>query len=87
MPTKSIDLSDELNRWRYRCPVGHVGWHLRSDHTYCQACHARFGKQSQCRHSVIVDEATDEPIPHDRIESKTDRVLKLEEPEAVTSRE
>lgn len=36
--TVTIDLDDETDRWRYRCPQGHVQWTPTNHHFWCQQC-------------------------------------------------
>jgi hypothetical protein len=36
-----IDLTDEVDRWRYVCPHGHRTWEPWNGHFWCQRCAAR----------------------------------------------
>ena len=33
-----IDLSDESDRWEWRCPVGHTAWEPTNFHFWCRQC-------------------------------------------------
>ena len=33
-----IDLTDEVDRWRYTCPHGHREWEPTNHHFWCAAC-------------------------------------------------
>jgi len=33
-----IDLDDELDRWKWRCPRGHRSWEPTNEHFWCSKC-------------------------------------------------
>lgn len=37
-PVVMIDTSDELDRWKWRCPAGHTNWEPTNEHFYCAQC-------------------------------------------------
>ena len=38
MPRRTINLDDQTDRWRYRCPAGHVAWEPTNQHYFCTVC-------------------------------------------------
>jgi hypothetical protein len=79
MPRRTIDLDDDLDRWRYRCPLNHSDWALRTDEIYCRSCRNSVGlSREQARYSALVDARTGERIPLDQVEviveGRTERV-------------
>jgi len=41
--TTTIELNDEMDRWRYRCPRGHTTWEPTNNHFWCAECAKRYG--------------------------------------------
>ena len=35
---KTVRLTDETDRWRFRCPNGHTTWEPVNHHFWCQSC-------------------------------------------------
>jgi len=33
-----IDLDDQLDRWKWRCPRGHTTWEPTNNHFWCEKC-------------------------------------------------
>lgn len=61
----SIDLSDDLDRMRYRCPNGHTSWTRTNSHIWCKSCSeaAQQGADVQPEHYELLDAKTNEQIP------------------------
>lgn len=66
----TIDLQDDLDRLRYRCPHGHCSWEPTNSHIWCKACAdaAQQGVDVDPEHWLILDARTDEEIPWSAIE-------------------
>ena len=66
----AIDRRNESERWRYRCPNGHVNWDRTNNHIWCQGCRrqAEAGEDVNPEHFEIVDARTDETIPWSAVE-------------------
>lgn len=69
-PRVVIDRSDEAERWRYRCPRGHVNWDRTNNHVWCQGCRrqAEAGDDVDPEWYEIVDKRTGEEIPWSAVE-------------------
>jgi hypothetical protein len=65
-----IDTTDRADRWRYRCPRGHVDWSRTNNHIWCKGCRrqADAGEDVDPEHYEIVDAKTDEEIPWSAVE-------------------
>jgi hypothetical protein len=62
---REIDLSDPIDRRRYRCPYGHCAWDRTNSHIYCASC-ARHADQNSAlspEHYELYDAKEDETIP------------------------
>lgn len=68
--TVRIDVRDETNRWRYRCPNGHTDWGPTNGHVWCRSCRhqAEHGVDVDPEHWHIVDEKTGEDVPWSAVE-------------------
>ena len=62
-PTE-IDRSNDAERWRYRCPRGHVNWSPTNNHVWCQGCRrqAEAGEDVDPEWWELVDAKTDERL-------------------------
>jgi len=69
-PRVVIDRTVEAERWRYRCPRGHVNWDRTNSHLWCQGCRrqAEAGDDVDPEWYEIVDEQTGEKIPWSAVE-------------------
>ncbi|UTF52809.1 hypothetical protein [Natronosalvus rutilus] len=38
MSETTIDLDDEVDRWRWACPAGHRNWEATNGHFWCAEC-------------------------------------------------
>lgn len=58
------------DRYRWRCPRGHVNWDRTNNHIWCQQCRrqAEAGEDVDPEWFEIVDEKTGEEIPWSAIE-------------------
>lgn len=74
-PTVTVDLSNELERWRYTCPRGHFGgsWSPTNSHIYCNGCRRQMdaGEDVSPEHYELVDTKTGERIPYSAFEFVT----------------
>lgn len=66
MGPKVVRLSDELDRWRYRCPRGHVGWEPTNNHFWCAQC-ARQHDDVDPEFDVLHDEKTGTEYARDEV--------------------
>lgn len=57
-------------RYRYRCPNGHVDWDRTNLHVWCRGClrQAENGDDIDPEHWEIYDAKLDEPIPWSRVQ-------------------
>jgi hypothetical protein len=65
-----IDRSKPSERWRYRCPNGHVDWSRTNNHVWCKGC-SRASRQNPAidpEHYELIDAKTDEAIPWSAVE-------------------
>lgn len=65
MPTVTIDLEDEIDRWEWRCPNGHTQWEPTNHHWWCAAC-ARSWEGDGVFHE-LVSVKTGEAVERDHI--------------------
>ena len=72
MPRRTIDPDNELERWRYRYPHGHVNWTLCEDHIYCKGCRHLGLDLDECRHGALFDKQTLDRIPRAMVEPPED---------------
>lgn len=65
-----IDLQDDLDRMRYRCPNGHTSFTRTNNHIWCQSCAdaAARGLDVEPEHYAILDARTGEEIPWSAVE-------------------
>jgi hypothetical protein len=69
MPKRTIDIGNELDRWRYRCPHGHTHWFPQNESIFCRSCRRSLGLSIEESHyDALVDEATGDRIPREQIE-------------------
>jgi len=63
--TVEIDLRDDRDRFRYRCPNGHTSWTRTNSHIWCKACAdaAQHGADVTPEHYEIHDQKTERDIP------------------------
>jgi len=61
-----IDLNDDADRWRYRCPAGHTQWTAVNHHFWCAAC-AKGWQDVDPVFEELHDLKTGETIHRDRI--------------------
>lgn len=63
--TVEIDLNDETDRLRYRCPNGHSTWERTNNHIWCHSCYRASEQDGSVdpEHYHIVDEVDGEEIP------------------------
>ena len=67
-----IDLSEEEERWRYRCPNGHAGssWSPTNGHIYCHSCRRQMdaGEDVTPEHFELLDAKTGRTVPWSSVE-------------------
>jgi hypothetical protein len=65
-----IDLGDDADRWRYRCPEGHANWAPTNNHLWCRQCRRNHeaGADVDPEHYALLDTQTGEEIPWSAIE-------------------
>jgi len=70
--TVTIDRSQASQRWRYRCPRGHINWDRTNNHLWCQGCRrqAEAGEDVDPEWYELVDVQRDETIPWSAVELK-----------------
>jgi len=63
--TVEIDLTDPVDRWRYKCPNGHRSWEPTGRQIWCRQCarNAKTGYNTDPSHAELIDEKTGETIP------------------------
>ncbi len=42
MTKQTVNLEDNLDRWRYLCPRGHASWEPTNHHFWCSTCARTF---------------------------------------------
>jgi 5-methylcytosine-specific restriction endonuclease McrA len=65
----TIDRSDPTDRYRYRCPNGHVSWDRTNSHIWCPSCRrqAETGDDVDPEHWELFDAKTGECIGYARV--------------------
>lgn len=65
-----INRTRTSERWRYRCPRGHVNWDRTNNHIWCQGCsrQADAGEDVDPEHYELVDAKTGENVPWAAVE-------------------
>lgn len=62
MHSVTIDAGDDASRWRWTCPVGHVGWQPAADGTiWCQSCDRHRDRDPY--HDQLHDKRTGDAVP------------------------
>lgn len=61
----TIDLDDDLDRWRYTCPNGHRSWEPTNQHFWCSKCSQTWDVDPEFWE--LRDRKTDEQIHRDRV--------------------
>lgn len=66
----TIDLADEIDRMRYRCPNGHTSFAPTNNHLWCKSCAdaAQRGHDIEAEHYTLHDARTGEEIAWSDIE-------------------
>ncbi|MFC7044604.1 hypothetical protein ACFQH6_03505 [Halobacteriaceae archaeon GCM10025711] len=64
----TIDLGEQTERWRYRCPHGHWNWEVMDSAFYCQSCARRTSGDGVF--DELHDGVTNEWIGHGEISFK-----------------
>jgi hypothetical protein len=69
-PTVEIDLTDEQDRMRYRCPNGHTSWTPTNSHLWCKSCSeaAQHGADIEAEHYDVFDAKHEIEIPWGAVE-------------------
>lgn len=62
---REIDLDDETDRYRYRCPKGHASWEPTNEHFYCASCAQHHDADSAFEE--LVDHKTRERLPREQV--------------------
>jgi len=62
--TRRIELDDDIDRLRYRCPKGHTSWEPTNNHFWCATCARR---DADAAFTHLVDHKTREEIPRSEI--------------------
>lgn len=63
-----INLDDETERWRYRCPAGHTQWAAINGGFHCSACAEYWDSDVDPSFKELHDNKTGETIPREDIE-------------------
>jgi len=65
-----IDLSNEIDRMRYRCPNGHTSFSPTNNHLWCRSCAdaAQRGHDVEPEHYAVHDARTGREIPWSAVE-------------------
>ena len=65
-----IDRTNASERWRYRCPRGHVNWDRTNNHIWCQGCRRQHeaGEDVDPEWYELVDAKTGERVPWSAVE-------------------
>ena len=66
----TIDRSNASDRWRWRCPNGHVDWDRTNNHIWCKGCRRQYeaGDDVDVEHYEIHDAQTGELVPWSAVE-------------------
>jgi hypothetical protein len=69
-PIIEIDRSNDVERYRWTCPEGHVDWAPTNNHLWCSTCRRQYehGRDVDPEHYHVVDQQTGEEIPWTRVE-------------------
>lgn len=65
-----IDRSDHVERYRWRCPNGHIDWDRTNNHIWCRGCLRQHeaGEDVDPEHYAVVDAKTGEEISWSAVE-------------------
>lgn len=67
----TLDPTDEIQRYRYVCPNGHVNWDRTNNHIWCQGCRRRYeagDEDVDAEYYHILDKKRGELVPWDQVE-------------------
>jgi hypothetical protein len=69
-----INIDDEMDRWRFRCPQGHANWEPTNHHYWCQACSraARHDETIDPTFEQLLDKRTGDRLARDEVTIVTD---------------
>lgn len=62
---RTIDLDDDLDRQRYRCPNGHARWEAWDSYLYCWSCADTWDVDP--KFDELLDKKTGEKIPRSKV--------------------
>lgn len=63
-----INLDDDAERWRYRCPSGHTQWRAINGGFYCKACAESWEPGTDPAFGELTDMKSDETYPRAEVE-------------------
>jgi hypothetical protein len=62
-----IDLDDEVDRWKWRCPAGHTSWEATNEHFWCRNCARSLDEDVAAEFDELRNAATGETVGRDEI--------------------
>jgi len=64
-----IELNDETDRWRYRCPQGHTNWEPTNHHFWCASCARKWEVDPEF--DELLDQETGKVYERDQVQLLT----------------
>lgn len=64
----TIQLDDELDRWKWVCPNGHRDWEPTNHHFWCASCARSHNDEQSPEFDELHNLATDDTLTRDEIE-------------------
>ncbi|ADQ68468.1 hypothetical protein C499_08592 [Halogeometricum borinquense DSM 11551] len=67
----TIELEDDVDRWRYVCPRGHRDWEPTNNHFWCAACARTYHDDIDPEFQELRDRRDGEPLSRDEVRLMT----------------
>ncbi|MFB6161995.1 MAG: hypothetical protein ABEJ86_00940 [Halococcoides sp.] len=61
----SVDIESRADRWRFRCPEGHVSWEPTNDHFWCARCAS--DPNAEAAFDALYDKRQDRWLERDQV--------------------
>ena len=67
MSKTTVNLDDELDRWRWACPRGHRGWEATNNHFWCAECASWADEAVDPEFDELHDRKTGRTVPREEL--------------------
>jgi len=68
--TVEIDLDDQVDRWKWRCPRGHTSWEPTNNHFWCRKCASAWDVDPEF--DELTNDRTGDSYQRDQVELVTE---------------